>query len=65
MTVVKFFARSARAVYAAGIVFISASASAITGEQGFSDLNTYQWLIIGGATLAAFGGVWGFVNPKV
>jgi hypothetical protein len=63
--VLKFFARSARAVYAGGIAFLGASAAAMVGDQGFSDLNTYQWLIIGGTTLAAFGGVWGFVNPKV
>jgi hypothetical protein len=65
VNVLKFCARSARALYAGGIIFLSSSAAAMTGDQGFSDLNTYQWLIIGGGTLAAFGGVWGFVNPKV
>jgi hypothetical protein len=62
--VLKFLARSARALYAAVIAFLGASSAAITGDQGFTDLNTYQWLIIAGATVAAFGGVWGFVNPK-
>jgi hypothetical protein len=65
IAVLKFFGRSSRAVYAGGIAFIGAASAAITGDQGFSDLNTYQWLIIGGVTLAAFGGVWGWVNPKV
>lgn len=59
-----FLGRSARAFYAAAVVFISSSSVAVVGDQGFSDLNTYQWLVIAGGTLTAFGGVWGFVNPK-
>lgn len=62
--VLKFLGRSARAFYAAAVVFISASSTALVGDQGFSDLNTVQWLIIAGGSLTAFGGVWGFVNPK-
>jgi len=60
----KFLAKSSRAFYAAAVVFIAASSTALTGDQGFSDLNTYQILIIAGGALTAFGGVWGFVNPK-
>lgn len=62
--VLKFLAHSARAFYAAAVVFTASSSTALVGDQGFSDLNTYQWLIISGATLTAWGGVWGFVNPK-
>ena len=59
----KYIGQSLRAIYAAAVTLVGSLSTTLTGDQNFGDITTQQWLIVVGATLAAFGGVWGFVNP--
>lgn len=65
MTAVKFLGRSARALYAGLIAFVGATGALLTADMSLGDITTAQWFYIAGVTLAAAGGVWGFVNPTI
>jgi len=43
-----------KAIAAVLIVVVAALASVITGDDGFADVTTAQWLIVAGAALAEF-----------
>lgn len=60
----KFFAKSARAVFSALLMFVGSTGALLTADMGLGDITTGQWFYVAGLTLTAFGGVWGFVNPK-
>lgn len=60
----KYLGTVLRALYAAAITFVGALAQALTADQNLGDLDAKQWLLAIGATLAAFGGVYGISNVK-
>ena len=43
-----------KAIAAVLIVIVAALAAVITGDEGFGDVTTAQWLIVAGAALAEF-----------
>ena len=54
-----------KAAFAAVVAFIGSTTSALVqiGDgAAFGDVETVAWLVIGGATLTAFGGVLGWQN---
>lgn len=61
----KFVSQSLKAFYAAASAFLSSLGVVVIGNASISDVTTAQWIWIAGATLGAFGVVFGVSNqPK-
>ena len=58
-----FVKGAAKAFAGAIIVLVGALAVVITGDEGFGDVTTAEWLIVSGEVLAVFAGVY-FVPNK-
>ena len=51
-----------KGLYSAALSFLSALAAVLVGSASFGDVTAGQWVIIAGATLAAFGGTFGLAG---
>ena len=58
-----FVRSAAKAFVGAIIALVGGLAFVITGDEGFSDVTTNEWLIVAGEALAVFVGVY-FVPNK-
>ena len=66
-TVIGWVGKALAGLFAAATVVVSGLATALVqiGEgAAFSDIQAASWLIVAGAGLAAFGGVFGLTNGK-
>lgn len=57
-----------KGIYSAVMAFLGSLSMSLGGGQTLSDLTTQQWVICGGFTLAAFGGVFklaGWQGPAI
>jgi len=59
-----YIAQTAKAVYAAAWTTLATLAVTLTGDQNFGDLTTLQWVMVAGAALGAFGGVYKLTNKR-
>ena len=66
-TIVGWLGYLAKAIFAAATVAIASLISALEAlpdGAGLGDISTLGWLIVGGAALFAFGGVFGLTNKS-
>lgn len=57
-----------KGIYSAAIAFLASLGAVLVGTEPLSGVTTGQWVIIAGASLAAFGGTFGFAGwsgPKI
>lgn len=60
------FGTISKAIFAAITTLVSGLITALSNNAGLADVTTQQWLVVGLATIVAFGGVYGLTNspPK-
>jgi len=58
----RYLTQTAKALYAAAWTTLATLAVTLTGNQNFGDLTTLQWVIVAGAALGGFGGVYRLTN---
>lgn len=51
-----------KGLYSAGLAFLGSLAVVLVGSEPLSQVTTGQWVVIAGATLAAFGGTFGLAG---
>ncbi len=56
------FGTISKAIFAAVTTFVSGLITALSSNTGLADITTQQWLVVGLATIVAFGGVYGLTN---
>lgn len=64
-TILGWFGYAAKAAYAAavaGIASLVSALEALPNGASLGDISTLGWLIVGGAALFSFGGVFGLTN---
>ena len=60
----KYVKQTARAIFAAAVMFVGSLGTALTVGQAVGDLDAKTWCWIAGSTLVSFGGVYGISNGK-
>ena len=58
----KFVYSALKAFYAAAVTALTGLATVLVDGQTISDVSTAQWATLAGATLVAFGAVFGVTN---
>jgi hypothetical protein len=53
---------AAKAIFASVTTFLTGIISDLSGDAGFGDISTQQWIVVALATIVAFGGVYGISN---
>lgn len=61
-TIAGFAGSAAKAIYASGAAFIASLGTVLVGNESISQVSDGQWVFIAGATLGAFGAVYGVTN---